>query len=69
VDVVLLYDALHDVEDREAVLKELHRVLGHQGTLCYKDHTLNGEPLFSLLRANGFSLRSEKRMPLIFRKS
>jgi ubiquinone/menaquinone biosynthesis C-methylase UbiE len=66
VDAVLLFDALHDVEDREVVLKELHRVLKPQGTLCYKDHTLNGEPLFSLLRSNGFSLLNEKTTLSIF---
>jgi ubiquinone/menaquinone biosynthesis C-methylase UbiE len=69
IDSVLLYDALHDVEDKEAVLKELHRVLKHQGTLCYKDHTLGGEPLLSLLRSNGFSLQNETATQMIYRKS
>ena len=33
VDIVLLYDGLHDVENKPAVLKEMHRVLKPQGTL------------------------------------
>ena len=67
IDTVLLYDALHDVEDKKAVLKELHRVLKLKGTLY--DHTLNGEPLFSLLRSNGFSLQNETSAQFIFAKS
>ena len=53
VDVVLLYDALHDVVDREAVLTELYRVLKPIGRISYKDHTLNGESALSLLRSKG----------------
>ena len=33
VDIVLLYDALHDVEDKRAVLRELHRVLRPRGDI------------------------------------
>ena len=32
-DVVLLYDVFHDLEDKQAVLKELHRVLKKDGML------------------------------------
>jgi ubiquinone/menaquinone biosynthesis C-methylase UbiE len=69
IDAVLLYDALHDVEDREAVLKELHRVLKPDGKVWYKDHTLNGEPLLSLMGACGFSLSEETPTQLAFKKS
>jgi ubiquinone/menaquinone biosynthesis C-methylase UbiE len=69
IDVVLLYDALHDVEDKEVVLKELHRVLKPQGTLSYRDHTLKGEPLLSLIRSNGFTLQNETATQFNFRKS
>jgi len=55
IDVVLLYDALHDMRDKHAVLAELHRVLKPQGILSYRDHTLGGEPLLSLMRSCGFS--------------
>ena len=49
---MLLYDALHDMEDKQAVLREIHRVLKSQGTLSYKDHTLKGEALLSLMRGD-----------------
>lgn len=54
VDAVLLFDTLHDVEDKGAVLVELRRVLKPKGRLLYKDHTLNGQPLLSLMRENDF---------------
>jgi ubiquinone/menaquinone biosynthesis C-methylase UbiE len=68
IDIVLLYNALHDVADKEAVLKELHRVLKPQGMLCCKDHTLKGAPLFSLLRSNVFSLQNETTTQFVFKK-
>jgi ubiquinone/menaquinone biosynthesis C-methylase UbiE len=40
VDVVLLYDTYHDLEDDEAVLKELHRILKPNGILSFSDHHL-----------------------------
>ena len=37
-DVVLLYDVFHDLEDQKAVLEELHRVLKPNGILSFNDH-------------------------------
>jgi len=54
VDIVLLYDALHDVEDKPAALAEICRVLRSSGTLFYRDHTLNGAELAELMRKAGF---------------
>jgi len=54
VDIVLLYDALHDVEDKPAALAEIRRVLKPGGTLSYRDHTLNGAALAELMREAGF---------------
>jgi ubiquinone/menaquinone biosynthesis C-methylase UbiE len=68
VDIVLLCDTLHDVENKKAVLQELRRVLKLHGTLSYKDHTLLGEPLLTLFRANGFSLLSQTKTQFIFKK-
>ncbi len=38
VDVVLLYDILHDLSDRDDVLREIHRVLKSGGILSVSDH-------------------------------
>ncbi|UCC69267.1 MAG: class I SAM-dependent methyltransferase [Armatimonadota bacterium] len=49
VDVALLYDVLHDVENRGPLLRELHRVLKPQGLLSASDHHLKGQRLATLL--------------------
>ena len=62
VDVVLLYDVLHAVQDRQALLRELHRVLKPGGKLSIlPDHMagdeveriLTSERLFNLKRRHG----------------
>jgi ubiquinone/menaquinone biosynthesis C-methylase UbiE len=59
VDVALLYDVLHDVNDPGPLLAELHRVLNPNGVLSASDHHLSevrltasitGHGLFRLLR-------------------
>ena len=59
-DVVLLYDTLHNLSKPDEVLAELHRVLKPDGILSFNDHHLKeeneiinkitGKGLFSLLR-------------------
>ena len=66
IDVVLLYDVLHDVDDKPRVLKEVRRVLKPSGILSYKDHNLSGEPLVSLMQSNGFRNSDESSGLLSF---
>lgn len=47
IDVVLLYDILHDLENRDKVLTELHRVLKPGGILSVSDHHMNEEEILS----------------------
>jgi ubiquinone/menaquinone biosynthesis C-methylase UbiE len=54
IDVVMLYHTLHDVADKHAVLRELHRVLKPVGRISYKDNTLRGAQALSLMGSNGF---------------
>ncbi|MFC1903740.1 class I SAM-dependent methyltransferase [Chloroflexota bacterium] len=42
-DVVLLYDILHDLSESDKVLAELHRVLKPGGILSFNDHHLKTE--------------------------
>ena len=53
VDVVLLYDTLHDVERRDEVIQELLRVLKEGGVLSYRDHTLDVDSAFRSMIAAG----------------
>jgi len=53
VDVALLHDVLHDVEDPALLLRELHRVLKPQGLLSASDHHLKGQRLVTLVTEQG----------------
>lgn len=53
IDVVLLYDILHDLENRNEVLAELHRVLKPEGVLSVSDHHLKGEEITAGVTGGG----------------
>lgn len=48
-DVALLYDVFHGLENKEAVLKELHRVLKKDGLLSFNDHHLKEPVIVSMV--------------------
>ena len=63
IDVVLLYDTLHALENPEEVLRELHRVLRPDGTLSVSDHHLANDRIKERVTRNGlFCLREEGRV-------
>ena len=47
VDVVLLYDVFHGLNDPQVILTELHRVLKENGTLSFSDHHLDEDTIIS----------------------
>jgi ubiquinone/menaquinone biosynthesis C-methylase UbiE len=53
VDVVLLYDILHDLDKPERVLAELHRVLKTDGILSVSDHHLKQDEIVSKTTGGG----------------
>lgn len=60
VDVVLLYDTLHDLGDPDGVLKELHRVLKPGGILSFADHHLKENEILSRVTNRGLFRLSQK---------
>ena len=68
IDAVLLFDALHDMENKTAVLKEIHRVLNQNGRLQYKDHSFFGDQLISLMKSSGFCTADDRAKQIAFRK-
>ena len=69
VDVVLLYDVLHGVQDKQALLQELHRVLKPQGGLSVcPDHMTVDELLAIMDRGKRFALQEQHRETLEFSK-
>ena len=44
-DVVLLYDTYHDLNNSEAVLAEIHRILKPEGILSFSDHHMRDDEI------------------------
>ena len=53
VDVVLLYDTFHALDDPSVVLKELYRVLKPTGLLSFSDHHMKEDEILSKLVGGG----------------
>ena len=47
VDVVILYDIFHMLNDPQAILTELHRVLKKDGKLSFSDHHMDESDIIS----------------------
>jgi ubiquinone/menaquinone biosynthesis C-methylase UbiE len=59
-DAVLLYDVFHGLEDKQAVLSEIYRVLKQDGLLSFSDHHLK-EPDILTMVAEGKLFRLVKK--------
>jgi len=53
VDVALLYDVFHKLDDPNSVLEELHRVLAPDGILSFSDHHLDEDEIVSRVAGSG----------------
>ncbi len=60
VDVVLLYDILHDLSDPNRILEELHRVLKPNGILSLSDHHMKENEILSKVTNRGLFRLSRK---------
>jgi len=69
VDVVLLYDTFHVLNDPNGVLKELHRVLKTNGFLSLSDHHMKENEILSRVTNGGlFKLSRKGKRTYIFLK-
>ena len=64
IDVVLLYDTLHNLSEPDKVLAELHRVVKATGILSVNDHHLKEQEIITKITGKGFFrlLRKGKRV-------
>jgi ubiquinone/menaquinone biosynthesis C-methylase UbiE len=60
-DVVLLYDVLHELDPPDGVLAELHRTLKPGGTLSASDHHMEEDRILSVATARGLFELSGRR--------
>ncbi len=69
IDVVILYDVIHHLDDRGKVLAELHRVLKGEGLLSVSDHHLKRDELVRAVTEGGlFKLSLECKRTYRFLK-
>lgn len=69
VDVVILFDVLHAVNDQQELLRELHRVLRPDGLVSVKpDHMSDADLLGVMGRERLFSLSGQRGNFLDFRR-
>ncbi len=68
-DVVLLYDILHDLDEPDRVLAELHRVLRIKGILSVSDHHMKQDEIESRITSGGlFKLSAKGKRTCSFSK-
>jgi len=65
IDIVLLYDILHNLKEPDAVLTELYRVLKPGGILSVSDHHLKKDEIISRVTGNGLFRLSVKKESII----
>ena len=69
IDVVLLYDILHELNEPDKVLKELHRILKADGLLSCSDHHLDESEIESKVTNSGlFKLKKKGQKTFSFAK-
>jgi ubiquinone/menaquinone biosynthesis C-methylase UbiE len=69
IDVVLLYDILHDLNNISDVLTELRRILKPKGTLSLSDHHLKeGEIITKVTGGGSFKLSAKGKRTYSFAK-
>ena len=60
VDVTLLFDTIHSIEDKQSLLAELHRVMKPKGLLSILVDHMKVEDVIELVEEDGrFSLREQ----------
>lgn len=70
IDVVLLYDVLHELADPKLVLAEIHRILRPTGFLSVSDHCLRKQEMCDEITAGGlFQLAKRCRWTHTFRRA
>lgn len=69
-DVILLYDVFHELEQPGKVLEELHRILKPDGILSFSDHHLKEDQILSGLTRGGlFRVFKKGRKTYSFQKN
>jgi len=69
IDVVICFDVLHDIPDKERVVKEWHRILKNGGKLGFDDHHTKEDKILEVItRNNLFKLEKKIEKFYLFNK-
>lgn len=60
IDIILLYDVFHHLNDPKRVLEEFHRVLKQNGILSFSDHHLKEDVILTKVADNNLFELSKK---------
>lgn len=68
-DIVLLYDIVHNLGDPDSVLAELHRVLKPGGVISFSDHHMKEQDIIARMTGGLFKLTKTGKRTYSFVKS
>ena len=61
IDVVICFDVMHDIADKNNILKEFHRVLKPDGYLSFDDHHYSNEEIIEIFSKHGLFKLNEQQ--------
>jgi len=61
IDVIICFDVLHDIDNKDNLLKEFHRVLKPNGYLSFDDHHYNNKEIIDIFSKNGLFQLDEQQ--------
>jgi ubiquinone/menaquinone biosynthesis C-methylase UbiE len=65
IDVVICFDVMHDIEDKNMLLKEFHRVLKPNGYLSFDDHHYSEDEILKIF-SSGELFELEEQIDKIY---
>jgi len=69
-DVILLYDVFHEIENKDQILNELHKILCDNGVLSFSDHHLEEKEITDAVMKGGyFKLVKKGKKTYTFKKN
>ena len=69
-DVILLYDVFHEIEDKDRLITRLHKILCDNGVLSFSDHHLAEKEIINSITEGGyFELVKRGKKTLTFKKT
>jgi len=61
IDVIICFDVLHGIKDKECILKEFFRVLKSNSILSFDDHHMNENEIIKKVTSNNLFKQIEKK--------